>query len=159
MNGEVVQLGWYRFRRTFERRWGEYLTLVLLIGLVGGLAMGSVAAARRTDSSFSVYWASTNPSDLVGGTGVLDASAGLKAYEAPIVEAISHLPHVARVESQSGINLLPLQPDGAPEQNVTEFSPGPATATAVWTASTSTRTRWPCSPVTWPTPTTRTSSC
>ncbi|MGP8208315.1 MAG: FtsX-like permease family protein [Acidimicrobiales bacterium] len=125
MNGEVVQLGWYRFRRTFERRWGEYLTLVLLIGLVGGLAMGSVAAARRTDSSFSVYWASTNPSDLVGGTGVLDASAGLKAYEAPIVEAISHLPHVARVESQSGINLLPLQPDGAPEQNVTEFSPGP----------------------------------
>ena len=30
-----------------------------------------------------------------------------------------------RVETQSGINILPLQPDGAPEQNVTEFSPGP----------------------------------
>ncbi len=29
------------------------------------------------------------------------------------------------VETQSGINILPLQPDGAPEQNVTEFSPGP----------------------------------
>jgi len=56
VNGEVVQLGWYRFRCTFSRRWGEYLALVLLIGLVGGLAMGSVAAARRTDSSFSVYW-------------------------------------------------------------------------------------------------------
>ena len=125
VNGEVVQLGWYRFRCTFSRRWGEYLALVLLIGLVGGLAMGSVAAARRTDSSFSVYWANTNPSDLVGGTGVLDASAGLKPYEAPIVETLSHLPHVAKVESQSGINLLPLQPDGAPEQNVTEFSPGP----------------------------------
>jgi hypothetical protein len=125
VNGEVVQLGWYRFRRSFGRRWGEYLTLVLLIGLVGGLAMGPVAAARRTDSSFSVYWASTNPSDLVGATGVLDAVAGLKAYEAPIVERISHLPHVAAVESQSGINLLPLQRDGAPEQNVTEFSPGP----------------------------------
>jgi hypothetical protein len=125
VNGEVGQLGWYRFRSSFGRRWGEYLTLVLLIGLVGGLAMGAVAAARRTDSSFSIYWASTNPSDLVGGTGVLDARAGLKPYEAPIVEKLSRLPHVAKVESQSGINLLPLQPDGAPEQNVTEFSPGP----------------------------------
>ena len=125
VNGEVGQLGWYRFRSSFGRRWGEYLTLVLLIGLVGGLAMGAVAAARRTDSSFSIYWASTNPSDIVGGTGVLDARAGLKPYEAPIVEKLSRLPHVAKVESQSGINLLPLQPDGAPEQNVTEFSPGP----------------------------------
>jgi hypothetical protein len=125
VNSEVAQLGWYRFHNSFGRRWGEYLALVLLVGLVGGLAMGAVAAARRTDSSFSVYWASTNPSDLVGGTGVLDPSAGLKPYEAPIVEKLSHLPHVANVESESGINLLPLQPDGAPEHNVTQFSPGP----------------------------------
>lgn len=125
MKGEASQLCWYRFRATLGRRWTDYLTLALLIGLVGGLAMASVAAARRTDSSFSVYWASTNPSDLVGGTGVLDPSAGLKPYEEPIVEKISHLPHVKGVESQSGINLLPLAPDGAPEQNVTEFSPGP----------------------------------
>ena len=115
MSGEALQLASYRFRRSFRRRWGEYLTLVLLVGLLGGLAMGSVAAARRTDSSFSVYWASTNPSDLVGGTGILDPKAGLEPYEAPIVDEISHLPHVESIESQSGINLLPLQPDGAPE--------------------------------------------
>jgi hypothetical protein len=125
VRGEAFQLCWYRFRATLGRRGTDYLSLALLIGLVGGLALGSVAGARRTDSSFSVYWASTNPSDLVGGTGVLDPTAGLKPYEAPILEKISHLPHVKAVESQSGINLLPLGPGGAPEQNVTEFSPGP----------------------------------
>ncbi len=118
-------LAWYRFRTALRRRLSGYVTLVLVIGLVGGLAMGSVAAARRTASSFSVYWASTNPSGLLGGTGILDPKAGLKAYEAPLVEGISRLPHVRSVESQSGINLLPLGPGGAPEQNVTEFSPGP----------------------------------
>jgi hypothetical protein len=125
MSGEAFHLGWFRFRATFARRWADYLTLVLLIGLIGGLAMGSVAAARRTASSFTVYWAATNPSDLFGGTGVLDPAAHLTAYEAPIVAKIAHLPHVKSIESQSGINLLPLQPDGAPEQNVPEFSPGP----------------------------------
>ena len=50
MRGEASQLCWYRFRTTLGRRWTDYLTLALLIGLIGGLAMGSVAAARRTDS-------------------------------------------------------------------------------------------------------------
>lgn len=38
--------------------------ITLLIGLVGGLAIGSIGAARRTQSSFNVFLASTNPSDL-----------------------------------------------------------------------------------------------
>jgi hypothetical protein len=32
---------------------------------------------------------------------------------------------VKDVETQSGLNVLPLQPDGAPRQDVSEFSPGP----------------------------------
>ena len=55
----------YRFPATFRRRWGGYLALAVLIGLVGGVAMGSVAAARRSDSSYPTFLASTNPSDLV----------------------------------------------------------------------------------------------
>jgi ABC-type antimicrobial peptide transport system permease subunit len=125
MTHEGVALCWYRSRAALGRRWTDYLALVMVIGLVGGLAMASAAAARRTASSFSVYWASTNPSDLVGGTGILDPKTGLEAYEAAVVQEISRLPHVKSVESQSGINLLPLLPDGAPEPNVTEFSPGP----------------------------------
>jgi hypothetical protein len=54
----------YRFRSQFIRRRGGYLGLVLLIGLLGGVAMGAVAGARRTQASFPVYLASTNPSDV-----------------------------------------------------------------------------------------------
>ncbi len=56
-----------------RRRWSGYLGLAVLIGLVGGVAMGSVVAARRTDAPTHrrtdapnpKFLASTNPSDLV----------------------------------------------------------------------------------------------
>ena len=51
----------YRFQATLRQRRAGYLALVLLIGLVGGLALGAVAGARRTQSSFSTYAASTTP--------------------------------------------------------------------------------------------------
>ena len=54
----------YRLRATFGRRWTGYLAIVLLIGLLGGLAIGSIAAARRTQSSYPTFLASTNPSTL-----------------------------------------------------------------------------------------------
>ena len=42
---------------------------VVLVGLVGGLALGSIAAARRTASSPAVYFASSDLSDLIGASG------------------------------------------------------------------------------------------
>ncbi len=115
MSRPAARLAWYRFRTTFHRRWSDYFALVVLIGLMGGLAMGSVAAGRRTESSFSVYWSSINPPDLIGATGVLNPQVGSDTgYDPAIVHAIAHLPHVRRVESQSGIDFLPLQRDGAP---------------------------------------------
>ena len=39
-----MPVAWYRFAVTFSRRRSGYLTLILLIGLIGGVAMGSVAA-------------------------------------------------------------------------------------------------------------------
>src|SRR5437763_7513732 len=65
VNTQVLRVSWYRFRATLRRRRRGYLALVLVIGLVGGLAMGAIAAARRTQSSFAVFRASTNPSDLL----------------------------------------------------------------------------------------------
>jgi hypothetical protein len=125
VSGEAARLARYRFAATFARRWPGYLSLALLIGLVGGLSLGSIAGARRTDSSFTVFWRSTNPTDVIGPTGVLNPSLPLTPYDGALVYKISHLPHVKNVETQSGVNILPLAPDGAPEQNVTEFSPGP----------------------------------
>ena len=45
VSGQVMRVAWYRFTATFGRRRGGYVAIVLLIGLAGGIAMGSIAAA------------------------------------------------------------------------------------------------------------------
>ena len=104
-------VAWYRFRRTFRRRWSGYLAIVLLIGLVGGLAMGAVAAARRTQSSFPVYVASTNPAQVQAFDAFLDPNIGDNVGYSPAqAEAIAHLPHVKSATTIVGFdaNLQPL---------------------------------------------------
>jgi hypothetical protein len=113
--GQALRVMSYRFRATFGNRWGGYLSLVLLIGLVGGLAMGAVAAARRTQSSFSVFLASTNPSDLSLGTGLYNPRLGYtKGYDARLVRTIAHLPLVKRAENYAAFYSVPLGPNGLP---------------------------------------------
>ena len=78
-------------RATWRRRRGGYLALVLLIGLIGGMAMASLAAARRTQSSFATFLASTRPSDLsltVQGpnlAGSLERLPGVRSVEAALL--------------------------------------------------------------------------
>ena len=85
----VLRMAAYRFPATFRRRWGGYLALAVLIGLVGGVAMASVTAARRTDSSYPKFLASTNPSDLV----VQPFTS--PAYSPGFVRQLAGLPNVA----------------------------------------------------------------
>lgn len=105
----------YRFKATFGRRWGGYLTVVLLVGLLGGLATGALAGARGTQSSFPAFLATTNPSDLGGITAVLNPELGADAgYDAALTSRISRLSNVRGLESYGGLNILPLGSDGAP---------------------------------------------
>jgi ABC-type lipoprotein release transport system permease subunit len=95
----VIELAWYRFATSWRRLGVGYLALVLVVGLGGGLALGSVAAARRTASSYSVFLASTNPSDLTiepagGGPGPIGP-----ATDQQLLAAIRRFPHVRHVES------------------------------------------------------------
>jgi hypothetical protein len=110
-SADVFRVAWYRFRCTWGERWTGYLALVLLIGLVGGLAIGSVAAARRTQAAFPAYLASTNPSDLTVLTG-LSGSAGSAGYDPALIRKIAALPHVRHVESYLGLNVGILGPGG-----------------------------------------------
>ena len=88
----------YRIRSTFRRRWAGYLSLVVLVGLVGGLGLGSLAAARRTQSSFSTFLAATNPSDLLvsiySGNSVASDNP---TYSPRLTQAIARLPGVLHV--------------------------------------------------------------
>jgi MacB-like periplasmic core domain/FtsX-like permease family len=111
MSRAALRVARYRFRATFGDRWGGYLALVLLVGLVGGLALGAVAAARRTQAAFPAYLASTNPSDLTVLTGLTGSGPG--GYDPALIRKIAVLPHVRRVESYAGLNVAILAP-GAP---------------------------------------------
>ena len=115
MNGRVFGLARYRFAATWRARFSAYLTLVLLIGIVGGLAMGAVAGARRTQSSYPVLLASTNPGDVGLGTAILDPAFGNGAgYDPTLVRRLERLPHVESAASQVGLDIAPLNAKGAP---------------------------------------------
>ncbi len=107
----------YRFGATLRRRWGGYLAIALLIGLVGGVAMGSIAAARRTQSSYPAFLASTNASDLTMSTYGVTSNSAANGYTPELTRAIASLPEVKRVEGWVGLGVVPLAPDGAPLLN------------------------------------------
>ena len=104
----------YRFRATFRRRWPGLLAIVLLFGLVGGLAMGSIAGARRTQSSFPTFLASTNPSNLSVGTALYNPAIGFNTgYNAKLVHTIAQLPREAG-GSYVSVGASPLGANGSP---------------------------------------------
>jgi hypothetical protein len=108
---QVLPVAWYRFRSTLRRRLPGYLSIVLLVGLVGGLAMASLAGARRTQSSYPTFLASTNPSDLTVSAWALNSNAadGSSAF----TKQISHLPGVKRVGDLTAPTVIPLTKKGA----------------------------------------------
>ena len=108
----MLTVAWYRFRATFRRRWGGYLSLVLLIGLVGGLAMASIAGARRTQSSYPTFLAGTNPSDL---NVALYNPATNGGPGPPLATKIAHLAGVKRVRDIVTPAFVLLTADGAPK--------------------------------------------
>jgi hypothetical protein len=103
----TFRVAWYRFRCTWHERWAGYLALVLLLGLLGGLAMGAVLAARRTQAAFPAYLARTKPSDLTVLTGLYGV-AGSKGYDPAIIAKVAALPGVRHVTSYEGLNVAVL---------------------------------------------------
>ncbi len=130
VGGQASRLAWYRFSTTARRRWGAYLGLVLIIGLVGGAGLGALAAARRTASSYTTFLASTNPSDLT-----------LNINQGPDISAkLSRLPGVAKVAtSLFTLNAFPLSRSGQPVIP-TALAEGEVAPLPAWPASSSART-------------------
>ena len=97
MNARAWRVAWYRYRSGLARRWTGYVSVVILIGALGGLAMASIAGARRTDSSFPTYLKSTNPSTLGVFTRYDDPELKIDTgYDASIARTVAHLPLVTR---------------------------------------------------------------
>ena len=108
-------MAWYCLRATFRVRRRNYAALAVIVGLVGGLALASVAGARRTQSSYPELLAHSNASQVEAFTGVINPLLGFTTgYNAHLVDEISRLPHVGRVGSQVGLDVLPLGANGVP---------------------------------------------
>jgi FtsX-like permease family len=106
--GPVLRVAAYRFAATFRRRWSGYLALAVLIGLLGGVAMAAVTAARRTDASYPKFLASTNPSDLV-------VEPFTKTNYSPgFLRQLARLPHVIGVAAAVPLTAATLTPSGNP---------------------------------------------
>lgn len=113
----MVREAGYRFRACFRGRWTGYVALVLLIGVVGGVAMAAVAGGRRTQSSFPAYLASTNPGDVQVFTE-FDPITG-SGYSARIDRAVATVRYVRRAVDVIGFDgtlqvLGPASPGGVP---------------------------------------------
>jgi hypothetical protein len=99
----AVQTARYRTVARWRRQRASYVVLVVLIGLTGGVALGSLAAARRTASSFPAFLAASNPSDLMiepagGGPGV-----GQPQLAQRLEKAVRAYPQVKHVESYEAL--------------------------------------------------------
>ncbi len=115
MSGATWRFAGWRFRTTLRRRWGGYLSVILLIGLVAGVGLGAIAGARRTQSSFPAYIASSNPTTFENiSTGIVNPQLGPLSggYVTTIVHKLEHLPHVAHLVTTQGLDVLPLEAHG-----------------------------------------------
>ena len=113
MTSGQLSIAIYRFRATLHQRWGGYLIVVLLVGLVGGVAMGAIAGARRTQSAFPKYLATTDASNLQAQIWNLQESL-LGPASADLAKQLARLPDVQHVASAPAMIIVPLKPNGKP---------------------------------------------
>jgi ABC-type antimicrobial peptide transport system permease subunit len=100
---EIGRVAWYRLRLDLPRRWTSYAGIVLLVALVGGISLGSIAGARRSESAFPTFLKGTNPSDLAIDVG---------SYNPKILKEIARLPQVTSIETYVSPNAVPVTKAG-----------------------------------------------
>ena len=92
------------WRSALRTSWRQATVLALIAGLLGGVALGAVAGARRTATAYSRYLTSINASDVfVNVPGILP---GMTATQS--VALVSSLPGVVSHAAYVGLNGLPI---------------------------------------------------
>lgn len=87
-------------------RWRAWTGLALIIALAGGAVLAAAAGASRTDSAYRRFLAQSRASDVL----VSPAGNGTTGYDA----AVGALPGVAASAAVVGINALPANANGVP---------------------------------------------
>ena len=104
MGGNPSTVALACWRPTLRGVWRQVLALALLAGLLGGVALGAVAGARRTNAAYERYLTAINASDVgVNVPGQLPGMAATRPYE-----LISSLPGVIAHAAYIGLSGVPL---------------------------------------------------
>ena len=126
------------WRAVLRRSWRQALALSLIGGLLGGVALASLAGARRTASTYGRYLQATNASDVAVN---MPGEAPGVGYPGAIA-SIAALPGVASHAAFAGLSAFPVVHGKIDDSFLTP------TSSAVSTGLTSARTswsRWPAS--------------
>jgi len=105
-----ADLVWFRLRVVARQRWRAWLALAALVGLAGGIVLGALAGARRTDSAYGRFLEASNPFDVV-----------VVSTGTPIdYEAIRRLPQVV---DSAGLSYAFMAVEGPRGQTSFDLSP------------------------------------
>jgi hypothetical protein len=94
-----VAAAWYWWRATRGRSWRAVLTVALIGGLLGTVALGALAGARRTASAYGRYLASINASDVF---------VDIPGPSLPAIPRIAALPGVRESSAWVGLAAYPV---------------------------------------------------
>ncbi len=97
------------FRSDLRARWRAWAALVVLLGLAGGVALASVAAARRTASAYPRFLAAGRASDLT-----IDLPPG-DASEVELSALVDGLPQVEHSGLSAGLLAAANGREGRPD--------------------------------------------
>ena len=110
----MLTVAWYRVRTTLAENWFGYVSIVLLVGLLGGLGMAAVAGARRTQSAYPTYLVRSHASDLDVNIYLNHGNDLARSYSAKVTGEISHLHDVAQTGISLALFAFPLTARGIP---------------------------------------------
>ena len=97
----------YWTRASFRRSWRALGGIALLVALIGGLSLFSIAGARRTQSAYPRFLRSTDPSTMVIDVGSIRT-------DRESLDAIAQLPQVEQAKAYASFYIAPWV-DGQPD--------------------------------------------
>jgi FtsX-like permease family len=89
----------YYWRGTRRRSRRQVVVVALICGLLGTVALGALAGARRTDTAYGRYLHAINSSDVL---------VNVPFPVLPVIRQIEHLPGVASAAATVGLNANPV---------------------------------------------------
>jgi putative ABC transport system permease protein len=107
--GAVLTIALSYWRAALRRSWRQAVVLALVGGVLGAVALGALAGARRTSTAYGRYLASINASDVfVNVPGKLPGMTGTQP-----ITLISSLPGIISHAAYVGLNGFPVVNGGA----------------------------------------------